>query len=89
MTLHAHGVSNITLCLNLGDIGNDIYHSMQTHLFVDVDWLPLPKPVVEFTPHRHYHIVLDTIGTPLKHFKCSQNMVCTIHASLIGEFFGS
>ena len=89
MTLHAHRVPNIALCLNLGDIGDDTYHSMQTHLFVDVDWLPSPKPVVKFTPHRHYHIVLNTIGTPLKHFKCSRDMVHAIHAGLIGEFFRS
>jgi hypothetical protein len=88
MTLQAHEVPCITLCLNLGDIGDDIYHSMQTHLIVNVDWAPSPKPAAEFTPHRHYCIVLDTIGTPLKHFKCSQDMHA-IHDSLIGEFFES
>jgi serine/threonine protein kinase len=82
-------VPNITECLDLGNIGDRTYHSTQTHLFVDADWVTSPKPVAEFTPHRHYHIVLDTIGTPLERFKCSWDMVCAIHVSLIGEFFGS
>jgi hypothetical protein len=87
--LHKKGVPNIAECLNSGDIGNGTYHSTQTHLFVDVDWVTSPKPAAEFTPHRHYRIVLDTIGTPLERFKCSRDMVRTIRASLIGEFFGS
>ncbi|KAF8489666.1 hypothetical protein F5888DRAFT_1601968, partial [Russula emetica] len=82
-TLHAHGVPNIALCLNLGDIGDDTYHSTQTHLFVDADWVPSPKPAAEFTPHRHYCIVLETIGTPLERFKCSRDMVCAIYDSLV------
>jgi hypothetical protein len=88
-TLHAHKVPNIALCLNSGDIGNNMYHRTQTHFFVDADWAPKPKLTAEFTPHRHYRIVLDTIGTPLEHFKCSRDMVRAIKASLIGEFFGS
>jgi serine/threonine protein kinase len=87
--LHKKGVPNIAECLDLGDIGDGTYHSTQTHLFVDADWVTSPKPAAEFTPHRHYCIVLDTIGTPLERFKCSRDMVCTICASLIGEFFGS
>lgn len=86
-TLLAHGVPNIALCSNSGDIGDDTYHSTQTHCFVDADWAPSPKLATEFTPHRHYRIVLDTIGTPLEQFKCSRDMVRAIRASLIGEFF--
>jgi serine/threonine protein kinase len=87
--LHKIGVPNIAECLDSGDIGDVTYHSTQTHLFVDADWVTSPKPAAEFTPHRHYRIVLDTIGTPLERFKCSQDMVRAIRASLIGEFFGS
>jgi serine/threonine protein kinase len=86
--LRAHDVPHIALCSNSGDIGDDTYHSTQTHFFFDADWIP-SKPAAEFTPHRHYRIVLDTIGTPLERFKCSQDMVRAIHVSLIGEFFGS
>jgi len=85
--LKAQLVPYIAFCLQSGDIGNNIYHSMQTHLFVDADWAPSPKPRAKFTPHRYYHIVLDTIGTPLEEFKCSQDMVCAICDSLLGEFF--
>jgi hypothetical protein len=87
--LHKERVPNIAECLDSGDIGDGTYHSTQTHLFVDADWVTSPKPVVEFTPHRHYRIVLDTIGIPLEQFKCSRDMVRAIRASLIGEFFGS
>ena len=87
MALKAQLVPYIAFCSQSGDIGNDTYHSMQTHFFVDADWAPSPKPAAEFMPHRHYRIVLDTIGTPLKGFKCSQDMVRTIRASLLGEFF--
>jgi hypothetical protein len=87
VTLQAQDVPHIALCFNLGDIGNDTYYSTQTHFFVDVDWAPSPKPAAKFMPHRYYHIVLDTIGTPLKQFKCSWDMVCAICASLIGKFF--
>jgi serine/threonine protein kinase len=87
--LHKERVPNIAECLDSGDIGDGTYHSTQTHLFVDADWVTSPKPVVEFMPHRHYRIVLDTIGIPLEQFKCSRDMVRAIRASLIGEFFGS
>ncbi|KAN0114005.1 hypothetical protein V8E52_007154, partial [Russula decolorans] len=83
--LHKERVPNIAECLDSGDIGDGTYHSTQTHLFVDADWVTSPKPVVEFTPHRHYRIVLDTIGIPLEQFKCSRDMVRAIHASLIAH----
>jgi hypothetical protein len=54
MTLQAHGVPYIAVCSNSGDIGDDLYHSTQTHSFIDADWAPSPKPAAEFTPHRHY-----------------------------------
>ena len=85
--LKAQSVPYIAFCSQSGDIGDDIYHSTQTHLFVDADWAPSPKPGAEFTPHRHYRIVLDTIGTPLEEFKCSRDMVRAIRDSLLGEFF--
>ncbi|KAN0123635.1 Protein kinase-like domain containing protein, partial [Russula decolorans] len=83
--LHKERVPNIAECLDSGDIGDGTYHSTQTHLFVDADWVTSPKPVVEFMPHRHYRIVLDTIGIPLEQFKCSRDMVRAIRASLIAH----
>ncbi|KAN0118276.1 Ribonuclease H-like domain containing protein [Russula decolorans] len=83
--LHKERIPNIAECLDSGDIGDGTYHSTQTHLFVDADWVTSPKPVVEFTPHRHYRIVLDTIGIPLEQFKCSRDMVRAIRASLIAH----
>jgi hypothetical protein len=87
--LEDHQVPNIPFCSNSGDIGDDAYHSTQTHFFLDADWALSPKPRAEFTPHRHYRVVLDTIGTPLERFECSRDMVRAIRASLLGEFFGS
>ena len=87
--LERHQVPNIPICSCSGEIGDNTYHSIQTHFFLDADWAPSPKPAAEFTPHRHYCIVLDTIGIPLEKFDCSRNMVRAIRASLLGEFFGS
>lgn len=85
--LKAKKVPNIACCSQSGDIGDDTYHSTQTHLLVDQKWVPSPKPAAKFTPHRHYRIVLDTLGTPLEEFKCSKDMVRAIRDSLKGESF--
>jgi hypothetical protein len=42
--LHKERVPNIAECLDSGDIGDGTYHSTQTHLFVDADWVTSPKP---------------------------------------------
>ncbi|KAI9456121.1 hypothetical protein BJY52DRAFT_1104875, partial [Lactarius psammicola] len=36
-----------------------------------------------FIPHRHYCLVLNTIGRKLDNFKCSWEMVNAVHTSLI------
>jgi hypothetical protein len=82
-------VPYIARCSNSGDIGDDTYHRTQAHLLVKEDWVTSPKRAFEFTPHRHYRIVLDTIGIPLERFKCSWDMVRAIRDGLTGEFFGS
>jgi hypothetical protein len=36
-------------------------------------------------PHRHYRLILDTIGTPLVEFTCTKQMVAAVNASLKGK----
>jgi hypothetical protein len=72
-------VPNIPRCLDSGDVGDKTYHTTRTHSFV-ADDLP-----IKITPHRHYRLVLDTVGRKLTCFKSSKEMVHAIHASLIGK----
>ena len=41
----------------------------------------------DLTSHRHYRLILNNIGQPLDSFKCNWDMVSTVCAALIGEFF--
>ena len=41
---------------------------------------------VTIMPHRHYCLVLDTIGRQLQDFKCSKEVVKAVHAALLGEW---
>jgi hypothetical protein len=39
----------------------------------------------QLTPYRHYRLVLDTIGTKLEKFHCSQGLVKAVYTSLQGK----
>jgi serine/threonine protein kinase len=81
----ANAVPNVPHCSNSGDIGEDTYHLTRTDQFVNQNWNP--KYAYDFTPHRHYRLILDDIGQPLNSFKCSRDMVRAVCAALIGRFF--
>jgi len=81
--LHKHGVPNIPRCLFYGDIGHDDYHRSRTQ---DVKEQYFPdQHYWRLTPHRHYRIVLGTIGTPLKNFRNTKEMAKAISAALKGK----
>jgi len=58
--LHENAVPNIPYCLLAGDVGLKEYHQSQTDKFADKYWQHLSA--LQFVPHRHYRLVLDTIG---------------------------
>ncbi|KAF8502325.1 hypothetical protein F5888DRAFT_1871862 [Russula emetica] len=73
--LHWGKVDNIPSCLSAGDVGADIYHQTQTHkVGNDMNY--------KLTPHRHYRIVLGTIGRKLEEFKCTREFVNAMYAAL-------
>ena len=82
--LHQNKVPNIPRCSCATDVGDDILHQSRTHKFVSKYGDPFIP--TQFVPHRHYRLVLDTIGRKLQDFKRSWEMVNAVHASLIGEW---
>ncbi|KAF8489211.1 hypothetical protein F5888DRAFT_1747923, partial [Russula emetica] len=75
MICHRGKVDNIPSCLSAGDVGADIYHQTQTHkVGNDMNY--------KLTPHRHYRIVLGTIGRKLEEFKCTREFVNAMYAAL-------
>ena len=81
----AHKVPNIPRCSNLEDVGDPAFHSTRTNHYTTKPWAPNFE--YRLTPQRHYHLILDDIGQPLDSFKCSQDMMRAIHATLIGKVF--
>ena len=81
--LYQNNVPNIPLCLAAGDIGDDTYHQSRMHEFIDAclthrfGW--------KITPHRHYRIVLGTVGRKLDDFKCTKEFVSAMYDALRGE----
>ena len=81
--LHENKVPNIPHCLLACDVGDVTYHQTQTHRFTDKYW---PNPLKMYiVPHRHYHLILDTISTLLWEFTCTRQVVAMVHASLKGK----
>ena len=87
--LHSHSVPNIPYCSRAGNIGNDLYHASRTHEF---NGNPTPSsPYSHYhssllVPHRHYRLVLDTIGRRLETFNRSWELVNAVYDALLGEF---
>ncbi|KAI9444414.1 hypothetical protein BJY52DRAFT_1194324 [Lactarius psammicola] len=79
-TLRQHSVPNIPLCSYAGDVGDGNYHKSRTHEFVSKC-----RGSMQLTPHRHYRLVLDTIGRKLENFSRSWELVNAIHASLVAH----
>jgi hypothetical protein len=57
------------------------HHKSRTHEFFIKYNLRIPE---HLTPHRHYRLVLDTIGRKLENFRCSWEMVNAVYAALVG-----
>ena len=81
--LHQHAVPNIPHCSHFTNVGDDTYHMSWTHKFVSK--YGGQHVSVQIVPHRHYRLVLDTIGQKLQDFKCSKEVVKAVHAALLGE----
>jgi hypothetical protein len=79
--LYQHSVPNIPYCSRAGDVGDVTYHKSRTHDFLVKYNLRIPE---HLTPHRHYRLVLDTIGRKLENFNCSWEMVNAVYAALVG-----
>jgi Fungal protein kinase len=82
-TLHKHEVPNIPTCLQAGDIGDNRYHASRTHEFNNKYGSPCLS--THLVPHRHYRLVLDTVGRPLETFKRSWEFVNAIRDALVGK----
>lgn len=58
------------------------HHKSRTHEFFIKYNLRIPE---HLTPHRHYRLVLDTIGRKLENFRCSWEMVNAVYAALVAH----
>lgn len=80
--LHKNSVPNVPYCSLASDV-EDEYHKSQTGRFASKYW---GNPYVgQFESHRHYRLVLDTIGRKLETFNSSREMVKGLYASLLGK----
>lgn len=85
--LHREGVPNIPSCWSDGDVGDETYHRSQTDNVVDDEKFGLrgQRERWKLTPHRHYRIVLCTVGRKLEDFSCSREFVQAMYAALEGK----
>ncbi len=81
--LRKHSVPNIPHCVLASDVGDEKYHKSQTSRFAG-KYSHHPS-MYRFVPHRHYRLVLDTIGTKLEEFGSSKELVRAVHASVLGK----
>jgi Fungal protein kinase len=82
-TLEARLVPNIPRCLLSGDVGEDNYHRSQTDRFASKYWVHTCTQKV--VPHRHYRLVLGTIGKKLHEFDNSRQVIKAVYDSLLGK----
>jgi hypothetical protein len=78
--LSSQSVPSIAVCSLAGDVNN---HKSRTHEFTKMYWQHHSAP--QFIPHRHYRMVLDTIGRVLRDFKHSKDLISAMYASLLGK----
>jgi Fungal protein kinase len=79
--LHEKGVPNVPVCSLANDIGDHL-HVTRTNQFVGTYLRHRPP---HFTAHRHYRLVLDTIGLKLEEFSSSRAMVEAVRAAVQGK----
>jgi len=82
--LEKQKVPNIPCRLFSSNVGDDTHHQSQ------MDKVPnlfkfTPTPLQKLTPHRHYYIVLGTIGRKLEEFKSTKEFVTAMFAALKSE----
>jgi len=83
LKLAEKSVPNIPVCVAACDVGEDSYHSSQTDKFThNYRTHPGAQKIV---PHRHYRLVLATIGKKLHEFDRSKQMLGAVHAALLGK----
>lgn len=84
--LHEKQVPNIPSCPLAGDVGSETYHRTRTDEIVRDEKIELhDRGRWKTTPHRHYRIVLDTIGRKLEDFQCTLEFVQAMYAALRGK----
>ena len=85
--LHEKRVPNIPSYTLADDVGNEIYHRTRTDAIVDDQNFELRnhRPRWKLTSHRHYRIVLHTVGKKLENFSCTQEFVKAMLAALRGK----
>jgi hypothetical protein len=86
--LYEKGVPNIPFFSLAGDVGNEAYHRSRTDEIVDDQNFELcdHDPSWKLTPHRHYRIVLLTVGRTLDKFNCTREFVQAMCAALKGKW---
>jgi hypothetical protein len=86
--LYEKGVPNIPFFSLAGDVGNEAYHRSRTDEIVDDQNFELRDhdQSWKLTPHRHYRIVLLTVGRTLDKFNCTREFVQAMCAALKGKW---
>jgi hypothetical protein len=85
--LYQKKVPNIPSYLLSEDVGDATYHRSRTDIIVDDENFELSdyRPHWKLTSHRHYRIVLRTIGKKLEKFNCTREFVTAMSAALKGK----
>ncbi|KAA1467234.1 hypothetical protein DENSPDRAFT_832229 [Dentipellis sp. KUC8613] len=78
--LRDRGVRNIATLVCGGDVG---VQKTLTQNYADKPWR---YGKVELLPHRHYRLVLDTVGRSLKSFRSTKEMVDAVFDALIAHW---
>jgi hypothetical protein len=83
--LHANYVPNIPHFSCAGDVGDDTHHQTRTDEVFAKKCIPRHSCWRPITRHRHYRIVLLTVGRKLEEFKGTKEFVEAMLAALKGE----
>jgi hypothetical protein len=83
--LHANHVPNIPHFSCAGDVGDDTHHQSRTDEVFEKGCIARHSCWEPITRHRHYRIVLLTVGRKLEEFKGTKEFVKAMLAALKGE----
>ena len=79
--LHDNQVRNIPRCIAAGDVSSDLHHATQMQRYMTKDWagqLFAGTESARPAAHRHYRLVLDTVGTKLVEFSSTRELVTAV-----------